>query len=137
VLNLVEGFSVSVKHYLRGEEGIRYEDLYHLTKYLPAYSLPAGKPMPEERGDSSEYTSVEPKDLPLPTSTPTRNRFSSNNFRGSRNARPSMNPDGTPVLLPSRNPPPYSLWDVFPLTLLVKPPHKERIQPWWKDCTED
>ncbi|CAE6527825.1 unnamed protein product [Rhizoctonia solani] len=40
-INLVEAFSVAVKHYLRGEEGIYYEDLYHLVKFLPAYSLPA------------------------------------------------------------------------------------------------
>ncbi|CAE6443349.1 unnamed protein product [Rhizoctonia solani] len=44
VINLVEAFSVAVKHYLRGEEGIYYEDLYHLVKFLPAYSLPAGMP---------------------------------------------------------------------------------------------
>ncbi|KDN46881.1 hypothetical protein RSAG8_03958, partial [Rhizoctonia solani AG-8 WAC10335] len=43
-INLVEAFSVAVKHYLRGEEGIYYEDLYHLVKFLPAYSLPAGMP---------------------------------------------------------------------------------------------
>ncbi|CAE7094371.1 unnamed protein product [Rhizoctonia solani] len=43
-INLIEAFSVAVKHYLRGEEGIYYEDLYHLVKFLPAYSLPAGMP---------------------------------------------------------------------------------------------
>jgi hypothetical protein len=36
--------SVAVKHYLRGEEGIYYEDLYHLVKHLPPYALPAGIP---------------------------------------------------------------------------------------------
>ncbi|KAH7338334.1 Bestrophin, RFP-TM, chloride channel-domain-containing protein [Rhizoctonia solani] len=49
-INLVEAFSVAVKHYLRGEEGIYYEDLYHLVKFLPAYSLPAG--MPNQRVQS-------------------------------------------------------------------------------------
>ena len=44
VLNLVEAFSVAVKHYLRGEESIYYVDLYHLVKCLPAYALPAGLP---------------------------------------------------------------------------------------------
>lgn len=42
IMNLLEGFGVSVKHYLRGEEGIFYEDLYHLVKFLPAYALPNG-----------------------------------------------------------------------------------------------
>lgn len=33
-----------MKHYLRGEEGINYVDLYHLVKFLPSYALPAGFP---------------------------------------------------------------------------------------------
>jgi len=41
VINLVEAFSVSIKHYLRGEDGIYYTDLYHLVKFLPAYSIPS------------------------------------------------------------------------------------------------
>ncbi|KAL0959278.1 hypothetical protein HGRIS_014549 [Hohenbuehelia grisea] len=44
VLNLVEAFSVAIKHYLRGEDGIYYEDLYFLVKFLPEYALPAGIP---------------------------------------------------------------------------------------------
>ena len=44
VINLTEAFAVAVKHYLRGEEGIDYADLYHLVKYLPFYPLPAGMP---------------------------------------------------------------------------------------------
>ncbi|KAF8628929.1 hypothetical protein AX15_003647 [Amanita polypyramis BW_CC] len=44
VLNLLEGYAVSVKHYLRGEDGIYYQDLYYLIKFLPGYALPAGRP---------------------------------------------------------------------------------------------
>ncbi|KAG8743272.1 hypothetical protein FRC11_013917, partial [Ceratobasidium sp. 423] len=43
-INLIEAFSIAVKHYLRGEEGIEYEDLYHLVKFLPAYKLPGSIP---------------------------------------------------------------------------------------------
>ncbi|KAG8878375.1 hypothetical protein FRB98_006139 [Tulasnella sp. 332] len=43
-INLIEAFAVSLKHYLRGEESIYFEDLYHLVKYLPVYALPAGRP---------------------------------------------------------------------------------------------
>jgi putative membrane protein len=46
VINLLEAFAVSVKHYLRGEDGIHYTDLYHLVKFLPAYALPHGIPSP-------------------------------------------------------------------------------------------
>ncbi|EMD36566.1 hypothetical protein CERSUDRAFT_95853 [Gelatoporia subvermispora B] len=44
VINLIEAFAVAVKHYLRGEDGVYYVDLYHLVKYLPSYALPAGIP---------------------------------------------------------------------------------------------
>ncbi|KAG9016000.1 hypothetical protein FRB90_003891 [Tulasnella sp. 427] len=43
-INLIEAFAVAVKHYLRGEETIYYEDFYHLVKFLPVYVLPAGRP---------------------------------------------------------------------------------------------
>ncbi|KAG8905446.1 hypothetical protein FRB99_008943 [Tulasnella sp. 403] len=43
-INLIEAFAVAVKHYLRGEEGIDYPDLYELVCFLPVYSLPAGRP---------------------------------------------------------------------------------------------
>ncbi|KAL7413513.1 Bestrophin, RFP-TM, chloride channel-domain-containing protein [Mrakia frigida] len=51
-INLAEGFGVSLKHYLRGEEGVYYEDLYPLVKHLPGYNLPASLPSPnvEARG---------------------------------------------------------------------------------------
>ncbi|KDQ23185.1 hypothetical protein PLEOSDRAFT_53005 [Pleurotus ostreatus PC15] len=94
-LNLLEAFSVAIKHYLRGEDGIYYEDLYHLVKFLPEYALPAGiprrpdmaspvvRPMSAEPGDRSspdmDYFSPQPMtititsasetDLPLPNTT--------------------------------------------------------------------
>ncbi|KAJ7620988.1 hypothetical protein FB45DRAFT_928058 [Roridomyces roridus] len=42
MINLLESFSVAVKHYLRGEDGIYYQDLYYLVKFLPTYALPPG-----------------------------------------------------------------------------------------------
>ncbi|KIY66221.1 UPF0187-domain-containing protein [Cylindrobasidium torrendii FP15055 ss-10] len=38
MINLVQGFSVAVKHFLRGEEGVYYEDLYPLVCILPRYA---------------------------------------------------------------------------------------------------
>ena len=35
MLNMLEAFAVSLKHYLRGESGLHYEDLYHLVLFLP------------------------------------------------------------------------------------------------------
>lgn len=39
-LNLLEAFAVALKHYLRGETGVHYEDLYHLIAFLPKVCLP-------------------------------------------------------------------------------------------------
>ncbi|KAG2088143.1 UPF0187-domain-containing protein [Suillus discolor] len=43
VINLLEAYAVAVKHYLRGEEGIYYKDLYPLVPFLSSshYSFPA------------------------------------------------------------------------------------------------
>jgi putative membrane protein len=40
VVNLLEAYVVAVKHYLRGEDGIRYADLYPLVSFLPSYYSP-------------------------------------------------------------------------------------------------
>jgi len=38
MVNLVQAFSVSVKHLLRGEGGVYYSDLYPLVSFLPRYA---------------------------------------------------------------------------------------------------
>ena len=38
MINLIQAFSVSLKHLLRGETGIYYEDLYPLINFLPRYA---------------------------------------------------------------------------------------------------
>lgn len=38
MINLVQAYSVAVKHLLRGEPGVYYEDLYPLVCFLPRYS---------------------------------------------------------------------------------------------------
>ncbi|GAA5820190.1 hypothetical protein JCM3770_004815 [Rhodotorula araucariae] len=42
MLNLIQAFSTATKHYVRGESGPYYDDLYHLVKALPKYSFPSG-----------------------------------------------------------------------------------------------
>ncbi|KAF8601085.1 UPF0187-domain-containing protein [Ceratobasidium sp. AG-I] len=70
-INLVEAFSVAVKHYLRGEEGIYYEDLYHLVKFLPRYSREAKTlPMAAKMCTSRETTEV--AGISSTTDTPSR-----------------------------------------------------------------
>ena len=57
VINLIEAFAVAVKHYLRGEEGVYYVDLYHLVKFLPSYALPAGLPSNVDLADATSLQS--------------------------------------------------------------------------------
>lgn len=43
MVNLVQAYAVSVKHYLRGESGAYYQDLYPLISFLPRYSSHGGQ----------------------------------------------------------------------------------------------
>jgi len=68
VINLVEAYAVSIKHYLRGEDGIYYTDLYHLIKFLPAYTLPAVNASSTQLG----LESYDPAEAAIhPSTTPT------------------------------------------------------------------
>ncbi|GAA5902503.1 hypothetical protein JCM8208_006905 [Rhodotorula glutinis] len=42
MLNLIQAFATATKHYVRGESGAFYDDLYDLVKPLPKYSFPSG-----------------------------------------------------------------------------------------------
>ena len=90
-----------MKHYLRGEEDIYYVDLYHLAKFLPAYGLPAGRPTQtqdfSDGGGDSKYDTVGTAvGLPFPVTS------------------------SDPPLLPARNPPRTSIFDIWPFSSLVK-----------------
>ncbi|EKM53790.1 uncharacterized protein PHACADRAFT_211435 [Phanerochaete carnosa HHB-10118-sp] len=57
-LELIEAFSVALKHHLRGEKGIYYRDLYHLVKPLHEhYSRHSGHPT-QPLGSSERQTAV-------------------------------------------------------------------------------
>jgi len=122
VINLIEAFSISIKHYLRGEEGIFYEDLYHLVKFLPPYALPAGRPsvadVNEMSSDGTRHSvsrneskrSTDDR-LPLPVTSEPRSP-TSGSLKG--------HPGDDSFLLPARNPPKFAIFDVFPFSLLVR-----------------
>ncbi|KZS91456.1 UPF0187-domain-containing protein [Sistotremastrum niveocremeum HHB9708] len=147
-INLIEAFAVAVKHYLRNEEGIYYADLYPLVKFLPAYSLPAGLasihhpepaspetpqfPSGVQSGEATAHASAEiltteklptlarrsttqstqELELPLPATTPNYNP------KTPMSARFALGDD--PVLLPARDPPKYSFFDLFPFSLVAR-----------------
>lgn len=142
VLNLVEGFAVAVKHHLRGEDGIYYQDLYHLVKYLPAYNMQTDVLAPLYASGETKYRDfATPHDhdftrvgttkstfaaakaeLPLPATAAASN--SELKFR--KNARAaasstSVAGGGDPLhLLPARNPPPTTIFDVWPFSMFVR-----------------
>lgn len=142
-----------MKHYLRGEEGTYYEDLWPLVKYLPAYALPTGLPSPgpdvEEKQDENNIdpdmtrnSTVSPRStsaLHLPLHNSSRVKARPPNIIVPPS--PAVGPNGRPTrmslappevsrpsnrlfeeqgLLPSRMPPQFSYFDVFPFSLLVK-----------------
>lgn len=132
-------YSVALKHYLRGEEGTNYTDLYHLVKYLPAYALPTGIGVTSNAGvttppakDSMDGTATS-HSLPFPAtaaglqhrtptitlSPPARSGTRPEPIRGLSTGTHLTNPDEV-VLLPARNPPKLSLFDFFPFSLFVK-----------------
>ncbi|GAA5975923.1 hypothetical protein JCM5350_000780 [Sporobolomyces pararoseus] len=41
MIGLIEAYAAAVKHYVRGESGIFYDDLYDLVACLPKYSFPS------------------------------------------------------------------------------------------------
>ncbi|KAI6157219.1 Bestrophin, RFP-TM, chloride channel-domain-containing protein, partial [Pisolithus tinctorius] len=89
IVNLLEAYAVAVKHYLRGEDGIKYVDLWPLVKFLPPYYLPATIPshvdLPAELGTEhhhprrSQDAPASPRSTHFPDSllTPRRPRAAS------------------------------------------------------------
>ncbi|TFK23300.1 UPF0187-domain-containing protein [Coprinopsis marcescibilis] len=173
VINLLEAYAVAVKHYLRGEDGIYYQDLYHLVKFLPAYALPAGLPSQtdlsnigvepaspnghddDDDDDDNEKgvsTSNRPSNdgsqlhqrhagggnapnLPLPISSPsTKSNKRSSVIGGASMKSPTSRvsfaidpvkrtiiaPADEAFLLPAHMPPKYTIFDLFPFSLLIK-----------------
>jgi ion channel-forming bestrophin family protein len=137
--------------------------LYHTTKYLPSYALPAGLPssgdltsdLPSPKSVSFQQQQIiqrhstndrrprsysggrnqrEPPsssapDLPLPATTPGQVETSTEKLeqldlpkpsRTSRSDGRSVVTLGEADLLPARDPPKYSYFDLFPFSLLVK-----------------
>lgn len=85
IINLIEGFAVSLKHYLRGEHGIYYEDLYHLACFLPKYAFPSGHPL--ERPDLGFTTAHCAQDSPSANDYTEKLDVDVNQIRGTETPR--------------------------------------------------
>ncbi|KAJ7031904.1 Bestrophin, RFP-TM, chloride channel-domain-containing protein [Mycena alexandri] len=145
MVNLVQAFSVAVKHFLRAEPGVYYEDLYPLICFLPRYANTVGPPTP---GDMLPlWHASEDDEFPLHTAThPTASRSLSESdindefvsslekggstvHRGQLEPTPSrirraktFDPEAALAdvqshrpLQPARNPPETGFFDFFPV----------------------
>jgi predicted membrane chloride channel (bestrophin family) len=121
MLNLVQGFSVAVKHYLRSEPGIYYEDLYPLVSMLPH----------DLSGDiSGERNTTGPDALPLwqETNLPKMKLRKTNSDPTAGQKHDSYDPEkglahihSDVPLRPARNPPRESILDYLPILFIFKP----------------
>ncbi|KNZ76544.1 UPF0187 protein [Termitomyces sp. J132] len=129
VINLLEAFAISLKHYLRGEDGTCYQDLYYLVKFLPTYALPSFSAIDVANGSSAEVPSPSSpqnsSSLPVPASSPIPRKTSflipthEKTRNASREKLPSSSRREESSLLPAYNPPKYHLFDLFPFSLFV------------------
>ncbi|KAG8744420.1 hypothetical protein FRC10_010198 [Ceratobasidium sp. 414] len=138
MIHLIQAFSVSVKHYLRGEPGIYYQDLYPLIAFLPQYAI-KDAPM-----DSQEKLPLWADDSNAGGHHIPRNPASDDGgFKRKKGktfdpeqALPDVTPDHV-HLAPARNPPTSGFFDYFPIFMPFKAIYKLVKRMFQKDEEED
>lgn len=129
-----------MRHYLRGEQGWFYNDLYPLLRRLPAYSssLPSDcavmpqplsirspqRPILTSDASSDIIMTEKGNELPLPATSVLKKRFGpavpKEEELDSAEVTPQEKQHSVIYLKPARDAPPYHLWDVFPFSLAIK-----------------
>ncbi|KAF7324182.1 hypothetical protein MKEN_00641000 [Mycena kentingensis (nom. inval.)] len=133
MINLVQAFSVAVKHYLREEPTPYYTDLYALIAFLPRY---ASARAPTEADMLPLWQAAETDEYPLHTAFPSNSStpsLPSSAEKGSVSPKKlkrakTFDPEAALAdiqthrpLLPARNPPETHFLDYFPVF---------RVFPW-------
>ncbi|KAJ7844674.1 Bestrophin, RFP-TM, chloride channel-domain-containing protein [Mycena leptocephala] len=127
MVNLVQAFSVAVKHFLREEPGVYYEDLYPLICFLPRYANPGVPATPADM--LPLWQASEDVDYPLHTAVlPTSQRSDSETSLSSKEAPSKLqraktfDPEAALAdiqshrpLRPARAPTDASFLDYFPM----------------------
>lgn len=138
MINLVQALPVAIKHYLRGEPGVYYQDLYPLVCFLPRYA-PGGQsdadmlPMWHASEDGEFPIQHQPqlgagyRNDSMNTLTSSYKEEPSHSFMGSVRKHKVFDPEKVlPVvevhrpLKSSRNPPPVGFTDYFPFLKIFK-----------------
>ncbi|KIJ43161.1 hypothetical protein M422DRAFT_779860 [Sphaerobolus stellatus SS14] len=123
MINLVQAFAVSIKHYLRSEPGIYYEDLYPLVSFLPRHSTASDPtqhdvlPMWLEHEKLSQSARSSTTSLPSTGTSPRKNVVRSDSSY--EKALPQVVSEVP--LRPSRLPPATKFYDYFPFLRIFKP----------------
>ncbi|OSD07776.1 UPF0187-domain-containing protein [Trametes coccinea BRFM310] len=150
MVNLVQAYSVAVKHLLRAEPGVYYEDLYPLICFLPRYAthvpgeaseddmLPLWK---SSAMDAQKHKRAHTLTSSRPLSPDhTLGQLSEDqiyhSLRGRLKRKKSFDPEmALPVvysehpLRPARNPPKESLYDYLPFLRVFKAFFKALVRP--------
>lgn len=130
MVQMALAFAVSVKHYLRGEEGMYvaflqiplvldmtptdlsfYEDLYELVRFIPSLHLPSGIPSASDANIASGY--------PYSRHVFRQQTSDSISTNPSEEAKNGNNPTTPMHLRPSREPPIFRWSEVWPICYLV------------------
>ncbi|KIM42437.1 hypothetical protein M413DRAFT_444852 [Hebeloma cylindrosporum] len=120
MINLILAYAVSVKHFLRGEQGVYYEDLYPLISFLPRYANGEQGPEAEKLPlwqDVDEQYSRKP-DQPATELGREQSADSDSNTFDPEKALPNVASERP--LKPARNPPVATLLDYIPLLRLFR-----------------
>jgi len=123
MINLVQAFGVSVKHYLRDENGIYYEDLYPLISFLPRYHTEIDPThhdsLPMWLGHEKLYQSA--RSSPAPSiihKTPRKYNIRNDSYDPEK-ALPRIASEVP--LRGARNPPEHTIYDMVPFLIILKP----------------
>ncbi|KAG8863768.1 hypothetical protein FRB96_007605 [Tulasnella sp. 330] len=127
MMNLIQAFAVSVKHYLRSEPGIFYEDLYPLVSFLPQ-NIHGNHSVPTPRESSEDSEEKGNDEMSLPMWNDSRNNTLTSKHPKKRSRKGTFDPEGVlphiasaVPLRPARNPPSEHVTDLIPFLVVFKP----------------
>ncbi|KIO21829.1 hypothetical protein M407DRAFT_28597 [Tulasnella calospora MUT 4182] len=123
MMNLIQAFSVSVKHFLRAERGIYYKDLYPLLCFLPQ-SLDGSQEGRYAKGSSENESDDTRPSLPMWQESPLSAASTAKPLKGDFDPEVVL-PTVASVfpLAPARNPPKETIYDIFPPFIIFLPIH--------------
>ncbi|GJJ10085.1 hypothetical protein Clacol_004311 [Clathrus columnatus] len=124
MINLIQAFAVSVKHFLRGEPGIYYQDLYPLIAFLPRHYVDSADPT---HHDTLPMWADHEKLVETARSTPSTLSHH-HSHKKSKPRSDYFDPEkalphvvSEIPLQPARNPPHATIYDHVPLLIVFKP----------------